>query len=298
MLALVSYAAASGSQPLLVLVLPKPDASAPTPSAPISEASEPEAPPPPDSSGGQEPPRSSSYGQPQPEEYPIQPPETGPNSSETAMSQQSDGAAQPEAEPATPPPEASPQSYEPAPQPPPPPQHQAGSSASRTQGSPSPAAGRRPAMRSSRHSTKRKHRSEHPDPNLPIGQNINKVGNVVATIIHNTSKGQVNQNNNNVAGSNSYRNSVQGTGNTYVHATGGNVVGGIKSAKGVTHVGQSKNGDDNNYKVSNKVGSDNNLSKVIFAAGNTVGKAEQITGSNSIGQNSNNDNGKDTFQNS
>lgn len=129
------------------------------------------------------------------------------------------------------------------------------------------------------------------------GKNIDKDGNVEAKIEHNTGHGGIKQTNNNVSGSNSYKNLVKGNGLVSVHATGGNVVAGVNNAQGNTNVVQSTNGDGNTNTVLNNVTSQINKSKVVFAAGNTVGKASEVTGSNSIGQSSNNNDAKNAFTN-
>lgn len=130
-------------------------------------------------------------------------------------------------------------------------------------------------------------------------RNIDRGGNVVATLQHVNGTNNLNQKMNNQADNDMFDNNVsQGYAPLNTEAKADNVVAGLQSAQGTNTVDQGKNNNNDINKVNNTITSQNANSAVYFAAGNTDGKAIDVSsGTNMIQQVQNNDAAKNSFQN-
>lgn len=130
-------------------------------------------------------------------------------------------------------------------------------------------------------------------------RNIDRQGNVMATLQAVNGNTTLNQVNNNQQNKDNFMNSINQASNGFLNAkdSADNVVAGLQAANGTDNVDQMANNNKNTDKVKNKIDAQDAQSIVSFDAANTSGKAMEISGTNAIDQATNNDDANNEFSN-
>lgn len=130
-------------------------------------------------------------------------------------------------------------------------------------------------------------------------RNIDRQGNVMATLQAVNGNTTLNQENNNQQNKNKFMNSINQASNGFLNAknSADNVVAGLQAANGTDNVDQMANNNKNTDTVKNKITAQDAQSIVSFDAADTSGKAMEISGTNAIDQATNNDDANNQFSN-